>query len=514
MTALTTRQRDLLHLLLTTPTPQGAGELAKQMQLTTRQVNYGLKGLDRWLAQRGVTLKVTPGVGVEIECSPDQTVSLQEELDAETTFQLVLSADQRQQLIAFLLLVTDEPFITYQFQQLTQMSRTTVLKDLDSVAEWLVSHNLLLERRPNYGIWVEGNEQQRRQAMMALLWGEIPFSDTLFSITHTEGLRFALGEDVDLLPIVKQVSDQLSQWNMQRTLSHVAYAESQLGGRFTDDAVLLLALAFAIQTQRVQARQTVNIKTKQLKQLQTWSTWTVAVEISHRLGWRQVQAWPDAEVALLAMYLLAAPRNERWPGDLDIDGGFIGLVDTLLAQIAAAYGFPVLQQDRTLRDGLLIHIIPACLRQRFQLWMPSSLFRTDLPERYVFEQQLAQKLARIVEERTAVSLPSFEINTLAMLLRAAYIRERPTNVRDIIVVCPSGMATAQLLVARLKTRFPGLGDLTVLSLRELNPAKTAVADLVITTVPLSPTIRETADVIQVHPLLLPEDIETITQWLA
>ena len=77
------------------------------------------------------------------------------------------------------------------------------------------------------------------------------------------------------------------------------------------------------------------------------------------------------------------------------------------------------------------------------------------------------------------------------------------------------MATAQLLVARLKTRFPRLGVLRVVSMRELNQELTARAELIITTVPLpGSTVKNQSNVIQVHPLLLPEDVERITQWLA
>ncbi|MGC8000323.1 hypothetical protein, partial [Salmonella enterica] len=91
------------------------------------------------------------------------------------------------------------------------------------------------------------------------------------------------------------------------------------------------------------------------------------------------------------------------------------------------------------------------------------------------------------------TLPASEINNVALLLRAAYIRERPNRLQEVIIVCPSGMATAQLLVARLKTRFPHLGALRVVSLRELNRTVTASAELIITTVPLPDTILAKPD---------------------
>ncbi|MCA9979127.1 MAG: helix-turn-helix domain-containing protein, partial [Anaerolineales bacterium] len=380
MSTLTTRQRDLLHILLDAKTPLGASELAAQMKLTPRQVNYGLSGLKQWLTSRNITMNATPGVGVTLDFTSDQYDDLAEELATESHFQLVLTAEQRQQLLALTLLVADEPFILYQLQQLTQVSRTTILKDLDGLDEWLNSHNLTLERRPNYGIWIKGQEQARRQALAAWLWGEAPLGPPLTNMNHTQGLTFLMKEDANFLPIVKKVNQIIRRWETKRTFGHVTYAEAQLDGRFTDDAVLHLALVLAIQTDRVQNNHYLDVGPKTITWLQSLTVWSVAAQIARRLGWKLAGSWPQPEIAGIAMHLLAAPRNERWPGDLEIDDSFSNLIDTLMEYISQAYSLPNLKEDMTLHDGIVTHIIPACLRHRFNLWLPSALPTTNLSE--------------------------------------------------------------------------------------------------------------------------------------
>ncbi|MBE2222357.1 MAG: PRD domain-containing protein [Anaerolineae bacterium] len=515
MTALTTRQRDILQLLVESNEPLGSADLAGEMDLTSRQVNYGLKGLRAWLEQRDVTLKVTPGVGAQLVCSPEKCRELLRELATDDRFQLVLSVEERQQLIALILLVADEPLILYQLQQLTEVSRTTILKDIESIEPWIQSHGLSLERRPNYGFEIRGAEGAFRQALSALLWGQTPLGKPLIKMAHAQGLIFELGTDANLMPIVAKVRTQIKRWDVQRTFGQVTYAEAQLNGRFTDDAVLDLALNLAVQTDRVQAGNIVLVQEQMLNWLQTLNIWAVATQIAKHLGWRSNTRWPETEIAYIAMHFLAAPRNDRWPGDLEIDNIFTELIDELVACIVNTYGLPHLALDKTLRDGLVIHIIPACLRHRFNLWTPHTNERTELSGKYGFERKLAIVLAGIIEQRTAVVLPENEINNIALLLRAAYIREHPNLVQEVIIVCPSGMATAQLLVARLKARFPRLGTLRVVSLRELNQKMIESAELIITTVPLTTTATDKQNnIIQVHPLLLPEDVEKITQWLA
>lgn len=514
MTALTTRQRDLLHHLLNSNVPLGAAKIASQMQLTPRQVNYDLKGLKKWLAIQDVMLVATPGVGVIINCTPEQSVQLSQKIGLDSRLQLVLTAEQRQQLLSFLLLVNDEPYILYQLQQLADVSRSTILKDLDAIAEWLQGWQVRLERRPNYGIWVEGNEHDRRQVTLGLLWGKTPFGEPLTKVTHSNGLVFTLGDDADLLSIVQQTAVKIRQWHTDRTMGQVAYVEKQFNGRFSDDAVRFLALAWAIQTNRILQKQYISSIPVNLDWLKTLVVWPVAEKCARRLGWYSQRGVPEEETAVLAMQILAAPRNERWSGDLSIDDTFSSLIEQLMTQIHQAYGLPTLQQDNTLQDGLISHIIPACLRHRFQLWMPSAMPTIKLAEKYAVEHKVAHELATTVKQHTGADLPEGEINNIAMLLRAAFIRKRPILTQEVLVVCPSGMATSQLLVARLKSRFPRLGDVKVTSLRELNEMRLETAELIITTAPLPSVIQEKTDVIQVHPMLRPEDVEAITQWLA
>jgi hypothetical protein len=124
-------------------------------------------------------------------------------------------------------------------------------------------------------------------------------------------------------------------------------------------------------------------------------------------------------------------------------------------------------RDRILRDGLVNHLIPlACAS--VPLWFPSIPSQMTLPNQYEFEYQVAGELVAIIREQTGFELPVNEVPNVAMLLRAAFIRARPYSFRRVIVVCPSGMATAQLLVARLEARFPRLGNLEIVSLRQLN----------------------------------------------
>ncbi len=391
----------------------------------------------------------------------------------------------------------------------------TILKDLDEIEKWMQSRRLTLIRKPHFGIQASGVEHDCQQALAELLWGETSFSgDPVTEITHAEGLKFNLQSDAQHLPLVQAVGDYLASLPTRRAIGLVAKAEEQLGGRFTDDAVLHLALVFAILSKRIQGGNHLEVGQKSIESLQSAKIWAVASYVAGRLGRESSSLWQPDDVAGVAMEMMAAPRNEVFPGELERESDFSALSERLMEHISYSFGIPKIKHDRTLQNGLLNNIIPAYYRQRYNLWFPVALNNASLPDKHDEEFLVAQEISQLVHEFTGVTLPQSEINNLVVLLRAAFIRNRAYRFNRVIVICPSGMATAQLLVARLHARFPNLSNLEVISLRDLTPALVSSSDLILTTVPLPRQYSNNPKVILVHPLLMPEDIEAITQFLS
>ena len=512
--ALTNRQRDILKVLLETSKPISSVELAGMLRLTPRQVIYSMPAVREWLKQHNEDLNIHPGSGFSLSISRQQALDLQQEINVHSSTQIVLSISQRQQLLALFLLIKPGPFILSQLEEILQVSRMTVFKDLDEIEAWFLKCQINLTRKPHFGVQTECTETACQQAIAKLIWGETLFSkDPIAEVTHADGLIFDLKGHVHLLPILEYVNTFLSQMNMRRTVSLVTKAEELLGGRFTDDAVLNLALIFAIMANRVQGGHHLEVDKQLVDELEAMPIWPVAGFIAHRLGHESNSIWKKVDIAGVAMELLAAQRNEILPGELVRNQGFELDIWRIMDFISEAFKISKLRHDQTLQNGLLNNIIPACFRQRFDLWCPDSLSKVDLPEQAERELDIARGILSIVRENTGITLSENDVNILAMLLRAAYIRNR-SYLERVIVVCPSGMATAQLLVARLTVRFPYLSTVEVVSLRDLTYALVLSADLILTTVPLPRQYAGNPKVIKVHPLLMPEDIEAITKFLS
>ncbi len=516
MTSLTTRQRDILKILLEANEPIGTKEIANSVQLSPRQVNYNMKGINHWLKSRDAQLESKPGVGVSIDCHPEEREKLAEELDTSPRLQLILTPDQRQQLICFYLLFETEPLILTQIAQLAKVSRTTVLTDLELIEEWLAQNDIRLERKQNYGIWVDCPEKIRQQAILKFIWGEMLFGPPLFHISFQNGLMFSLDEDAHFLPLVEKINHILNQIDMKKIFNKIVYVEDFLSGRFTDDAVLFLALVISILVIRAKAGQHIEppIPESRLEKLQALAIWEAANKMVENLEMVTPSTLDINDMAYTAMYLMASPRVESWPSDSDQEILYRSLSKKLLKTVSKSYDLNALVKDPTLRDGLINHLIPVYNQQRFDLWFPRTQDGLPNKEKYAKEHTLAASLLEIIHKHTGYALPQEESNMIAALLRAAYIRLNPHHFHEVLVVCPSGMATAQLLTARLNIRFPRLGKLTVVSFRELSDERISQADMIITLMPLPKETTKDKPVIHVSPQLLPEDVEAITTFLA
>src|ERR671924_334217 len=163
MIPFTTRQREILKIILDVKRPIGSVELAKRLHITPRQVNYSIKGVKVWLKQHGQDLNVLPGVGFSVDLTADQMRALVQKINVHSDVQIILSVSQRQQLLALFLLTRQEPVILAQLEQLSDVSRMTILKDLNEIEVWLKQENVGLVRKPHFGIQVSGGEHDCQQ---------------------------------------------------------------------------------------------------------------------------------------------------------------------------------------------------------------------------------------------------------------------------------------------------------------------------------------------------------------
>lgn len=154
----------ILQVLLDNEQPISAKNIAGIIGVSESTVKHSVLEVRRIVEQYGGQLKSVPRVGlclnVDKECR-NMIMNAFDEGNQET-----YSFDYRRKYILDILFHKKSNYTIQLFADDLEVSRNVILNDLDRIEEWLKLFNIQMIRIQNFGIKVEGNEFDMRQAIL------------------------------------------------------------------------------------------------------------------------------------------------------------------------------------------------------------------------------------------------------------------------------------------------------------------------------------------------------------
>lgn len=225
--------KDIMVLLIHSDIPMTIEQLAATIEVSAKTVRNYLNEISEKFRFFGIELIKKPNIGTFIEATPDQRSKLKKNLFLDDINPY--SSEYRQKYIVKILLKNR---YTYTIQLLADdlyCSKSTIVKDLLPVQEWLSSHDLCLKRKPNQGLWIEGSERAVRDAMMTL------FAKASARKEENHDLNFEMIEQLDYrvdlhnYKKIKHFFPKLEFFAIQKIIQE---SEEKLGSYFTDQAFI------------------------------------------------------------------------------------------------------------------------------------------------------------------------------------------------------------------------------------------------------------------------------------
>ena len=410
-------------------------------------------------------------------------------------------------------------------------SRRTVVNALDGVASYVEMFGLALERRPHRGIRINGPEGRRRICLANIVLDRMAADGSL------DAQGTASSADAAAAPAIAH-----RDFGLAVIAGCVDEATREHGFSINSVAYQNLLVHIAVAIVRVRAGRYVSDEVAEVRDLVGSDAWCVAASITERVGEALDVDLPCNEVAYIAIHLAGkrilfpderaatgatpasaacagadacepAHENMERPASDSISDEAWNLAASMIEAVDSAFGLD-LARDLELHMNLARHLGPLKIRLSYHMRLENPLC-ADIRARYPFAFACALEAATVLTKDCQVEVSDDEAAYLALAFALAIERRRLRAVcpKNVLVVCASGMGSAELLAMRCREEFGDqLGSITTCDVTQVPTMDFTSIDYLFTTVPLPCEVP--VPVREVGYFLDRRDVEGVRQLLA
>lgn len=501
------RQVMILDSLLKSDVPLPAHEMGGKIGLSPRSVRYELAALKPWTAKFGVSIQSEPRKGVRLIGNPDALKALQSAV-SEVNPAIVMTAQGRDQLMLFTLLLTSNFLPASELEKRAGVSAATLTRSLPRLEAWLENYQLFVQRKPRSGLAIIGREVDRRHALIALIldifsemalldycmWGKNPLTSPAVKPNGCAGVIF----------------QKLEMLRLSDAWRHIARLESERKLTLADNDHLYLSLYLGLMLFRISQERWVELPAEMIQFAETHREHSLIIDMANRIDRELNLAIPPVELAQLTIEAMSALRvmDIQESEGVTLDQTVV-IVHNMADEVRSALHLPVADPEALAR--MADHFWRALTRLKYNLPITNPL--TDQVQKAFPDLWAATKTAfDHVQPIANIILPPEELAYLTMYLSMAfgYPTLRQNTTLRVVVVCPTGGITAWMLVSRLRTELPDLEIMEVASIRQLFSMNLEGVRAIISTALF--TFRDIA-VISVSPLVTEDEVLQIREKL-
>lgn len=475
------RQAKLVRLLFACDGFRPAAHFAQQLGVSNKTIYADVDAIRPLCEKAGAELLKNPRKGILLRCTADQCAALLEHIDADALGD-PLSIQSRRIEIARRLIVDGE---TLSLERLTEeyyVSKTSLYGDLN-VIEKEVGKSQLAIISSVEGVSAAGDERAVQDAIKQLV------------------LAFSTREDIDYISVLKKVADR----DIVDEIRELIYGEvSPLFEMASDYFLKSLLVICVAQAQRIRLghhmQQDKEFIFSNLRYMEPYIVAnSMATVMRADLG---IEYLPE-DIEHLSRHLFA--HRITTVGNAD-GADYVPSVREVIRRVSEIEGVDLSRDERLFRS-LMGHIPAMMVRLKDGVHVENPLCE-DIRSRYSRLFDIMWYALSILERTYGVALNDDEISLVLIYFQVAL--DRAAKAHNIVVVCPHGMASSQMVFSRLKQFLPASDNIEVAPLSRLHEGLERV-DLVVSTVDLE---EMSVPWVKVSALFTGEDIARVMQVYA
>lgn len=504
----TPRMQQIVLLLLKQEGPISIKDLAEQVRISKRTVQRELEFIPKVLKQYELTFCSKTGTGIWVEGSPDQKEFLSAELRAG---EILDSSDrtQRQKRLTLEILKDKTLKKLYYYSDLFGVSEATVSSDLEAIEGWFRKYRLEIQRRPGYGVFIEGSEKDFRRALRVFI--DENLNTEIIREMYEDRSRTALDiiRDKGEHNIYRILDDDI----VNRVTACILRIRDKRILNLTQDSYLGLVIHVAIAVNRIRKQEIIEENAAMTDSLRGDADFGLAQIITASLEQEFQIPIPEIECAYICLHIKGSKIqqmdiDEKSRSEIEESRELWDVVNEMIDCYDSETAYLLKQDEEFVIRGLVAHLKPTLVRLANGMKIQNPLLdqiKTDYQAIY----ERCRAVAGVIERRYGYELPDTEIGFLAIHFGAAQVRleSRKGNRRKVAVgiVCASGIGISRLMSSKIARDFMDRVELSAYGMADLTPFILNKTDFFVSTMPL----KEDADILYASPLLPHEDMERI-----
>ncbi|MFK4567990.1 BglG family transcription antiterminator [Enterococcus sp. UD-01] len=491
---LSKREIKILLFLLDSEECVTTKELAETFKVSVRTIKYDLDNIRDWFDEQNVVLQTRRNKGIWLEIPDSKRLTLKNEIIEVERFETYPDQELRAIQLIFRLLQASKSLTSKELAEDLQVSRNTIISDLDRVEELIQPYELRLNRQSGQGFSIIGAESKIRLLMEYITQKEITEYDIYQIMTY-----FVQAGQQKKSQEIHVGGNTIFQQIYQVALKEMTQLiDPSLFDQFNYSEILSITLRVAIAASRMQLHHTVG----SYKMLGNQSMLEQKLEVPFLLM-KKVFAY--YELPLLAdEYLYVYSDVFVANNQQDI----VSLTEALITQVSKEMDIPF-YQDRQLFTNLFAHL-SLRLTKKHLFINEYNPFVDDIKAKYPQLFSAIQHASQNELVGSALLINDSFIAYIALHFLVAYEKNLlEENVVRIVYVCSTGLGVTSLIEQKILEEVSNVeiaGFASVLNAAEVIEAKNP--DLVLSIFPIDSVNRP---FIKVNPLPTEADIHNIQE---
>ncbi|MGC6767390.1 BglG family transcription antiterminator [Enterococcus sp. LJL128] len=491
---LSKREINILLMLLDLEDSITTKELAEAFNVSVRTIKYDLDNVREWFQERSISLQSRRNKGIWLELPDSERLTLKNEVLEVDRFETYPDQELRMNHLIFRMVLTKDYLTSQELADELQVSRNTVLKDLDRLEEFIEGYDLELERQSRLGFSIQGEENKVRLLMEYISQKEITEYD-IYQIMS----RFVQSGNQKRLIDVRIGANTIFQEIYQVALNEMTkLLDPSLFDQFNYAEILSITLRVAIAASRMQLNHTMNgykilANQEELKDKQELPFLLMSNVFEHY----ELPLLADEYLYIYSDVFIAGNHQD-----------VAQLTEKLIKDVSEEINFPF-YRDRQLFTNLFAHL-SLRLTKKHLFINEYNPFVDDIKAKY---PQLFTAITHASSrdiKNTALFINDSFIAYIALHFLVAYEKtQHEINVVRIVYVCSTGLGVTSLIEQKILEEVSNVeiaGFASVLNAAEIIEEKNP--DLVLSIFPIEVANRP---FIKVNPLPSEGDIQQIQE---